>query len=278
VTSDVSAYERQFRRAGLPLFVEGFSASTDVFNRAAPLLGVIVLAELLGAGQLDWSWWQNLLALLGGLAVVIAGIAAINVVQKRPISAMPRRLGKTELAGFVVLPALLPLIFGGQLGSAAATVMINLAILAVIYAVFVYGLLAILRWVLGRLAGQLASSLGLFAKAVPLLAIFVLLSFTTEEIWDIFGLMSDVAYVGVIGLFVVLGRRSSPSASRARRAASSARRAPPRRRCAGRSGSMSGSSCSSARRSRCCSSASRSGSSSSSSGCWLSTRPCAPSG
>ena len=205
MTSDVSAYERQFRRAGLPLFVEGFSASTDVFNRAAPLLGVIVLAELLGAGQLDWSWWQNLLALLGGLAVVIAGIAAINVVQKRPISAMPRRLGKTELAGFVVLPALLPLIFGGQLGSAAATVVINLAILAVIYAVFVYGLLAILRWVLGRLAGQLASSLGLFAKAVPLLAIFVLLSFTTEEIWDIFGLMSDVAYVGVIGLFVVFG-------------------------------------------------------------------------
>ena len=205
MTSDVSAYERQFRRAGLPLFVEGFSASTDVFNRAAPLLGVIVLAELLGAGQLDWSWWQNLLALLGGLAVVIAGIAAINVVQKRPISAMPRRLGKTELAGFVVLPALLPLIFGGQLGSAAATVVINLAILAVIYAVFVYGLLAILRWVLGRLAGQLASSLGLFAKAVPLLAIFALLSFTTEEIWDIFGLMSDVAYVGVIGLFVVFG-------------------------------------------------------------------------
>jgi hypothetical protein len=164
-----------------------------------------VLAELLGAGQLDWSWWQNLLALLGGLAVVIAGIAAINLVQKRPNSAMPRRLGQTEHAGFVVLPALLPLIFGGQLGSAAATVAINLAILAVIYAVFVYGLLAILRWVLGRLAGQLASSLGLFAKAVPLLAIFALLSFTTEELWDIFGLMSDVAYVGVIGLFVVFG-------------------------------------------------------------------------
>jgi hypothetical protein len=204
-TDRLSAYEREFRRAGLPLFVEGFSATTDVFNRAAPLLGLVFLAELLGAGQLDWSWWQNLLALVGGLAILIAGMVAINVIQGRPMRAIPTRLGKTELAGFVVLPALLPLIFGGQLTSAVVTIAINLAILAVIYAVFVYGLLAILRWVLVRLAGQLASSLGLLAKAVPLLAIFALLSFTTEEVWDIFGLMSGVAYIGVIGLFVIFG-------------------------------------------------------------------------
>ena len=61
-TDQLAAYERQFRRAGLPMFVEGFSASTDVFNRAAPLLGLVFLGELLGAGQLDWTWWQNLLA------------------------------------------------------------------------------------------------------------------------------------------------------------------------------------------------------------------------
>jgi hypothetical protein len=81
----------------------------------------------------------------------------------------------------------------------------NLALLAVIYAVFVYGLLAILRWVLARLAGQLASSLGLLAKAVPLLAIFILLSFTTEELWDMFGKMEPFNYVAVIGLFFLLG-------------------------------------------------------------------------
>jgi hypothetical protein len=200
-----TAYERRFRRAGLPMFVEGFSASTDVFNRAAPLLGLIFLGELLGAGQLDWAWWQNLLALAGGLAIMLAGIGITNKLEGRPARAIPNRLGKTELAGFVILPALLPLIFGGQVGSAAATVAANLIVLAVIYAIFVYGLLAILRWVLGRFAGQLVSSLGLLAKAVPLLAIFALLSFTTEEMWDIFGEMGDFAYAAVIGLFVVLG-------------------------------------------------------------------------
>lgn len=203
--ADAASYESQFRRAGLPMFVEGFSASTDVFNRAAPLLGLIFLGELLGAGQLDWAWWQNVLALAGGVAVMLAGVVAINLMAGRPARAIPDRIGKTELAGFVLLPALLPLIFGGQLGSAAVTVAVNLLILALIYAVFVYGLLAILRWVAARLAGQLASSLGLIAKAIPLLAIFALLSFTTEEVWDIFSGISDFAYAAVIGLFVVLG-------------------------------------------------------------------------
>ena len=193
---ETADYERRFRRAGLPLFVEGFSASTDVFNRAAPLLGLVFLGELLGAGKLDWSWWQNLLAIAGALALMLAAVAIINVLRGRPARAVPNRLGRTELAAFVILPALLPLIFGGQLGSAVATVAANLFLLILIYAVFVYGLLAILVWVFSRLAGQLRSSLGLLAKAVPLLAIFALLSFTTEEMWDMFGKMAGFDYSG----------------------------------------------------------------------------------
>jgi hypothetical protein len=201
----VAAYERQFRRAGLPLFVEGFSASGDVFNRAAPVLGLVFIGEILGAGQLDWSWWQNLLAMLGGLLILLAGMITINVAQGRPARAIPNRIGKTELAGFVILPALLPVIFGGQLGSAATTVAVNLCLLVLIYAVFVFGLLAILRWVLARFAGQIRSSLGLLAKAVPLLAIFALLSFASQEMWQIFATLSDFAYACTLALFVLLG-------------------------------------------------------------------------
>jgi hypothetical protein len=202
---EVAAYERRFRRAGLPLFVEGFSASTDVFNRALPLLGLVFVGELLGAGKLEWDWWQNVLAIAAAVLVMLLAIGILNVARGRPFRTIPTRLGKTELAAFVFLPALLPLIFGGQLGSAVGTIAANLALLAIIYAVFVYGMLAILRWVMGRLAGQVASSLGLLAKAVPLLAIFALLSFTTEEMWDMFGLMAAFDYFAVIGLFVVLG-------------------------------------------------------------------------
>jgi hypothetical protein len=48
-------YERSFRRAGLPLFSEDISAWEDIFNRSAPLLGLVFLGEMLGAGDLDWE-------------------------------------------------------------------------------------------------------------------------------------------------------------------------------------------------------------------------------
>jgi hypothetical protein len=96
---EVNDYERRFRRAGLPLFVEGFSA---------PLLGLVFIAELLGAGRLDWTWWQNLLAIAGGLALMLVAVGAINLARDRPLRAIPNRLGKTELAAFVILPRGVP--------------------------------------------------------------------------------------------------------------------------------------------------------------------------
>jgi len=198
-------YERGFRRAGLPLFSEDFSAGTDVFNRASPLLALIFIAQMFGAIQLDWTWWQNALAVLGGLAVLLVAFGLLNRARGRPFSAVPERLGKTELAGFVLIPPLLPLIFGADDEGAIATVAANLLLLGLIYAIGSLGLIAIVRWVLMRLAGQIRSALGLIASAVPLLAIFALLSFTTEELWRIYSSMTTGIYFTVIGLFVFLG-------------------------------------------------------------------------
>src|SRR3954453_8750236 len=101
-TSDaerLQAYEDDFRQAGLPLFSEDISPYEDVFNRAAPLLGLVLLGELLGAGNLDWSWGQNVLAVTGGLAILLLAVALLNRARGRPPRAIPERLGKTELAG-----------------------------------------------------------------------------------------------------------------------------------------------------------------------------------
>jgi hypothetical protein len=198
-------YERSFRRAGLPLFSEDFSAAEDVFNRAAPLLGLVFFGELLGAIDLAWPWWQNLLALAGGLAVLLGAFGLINKAQGRPFSAIPQRLGRAELTGFVLIPALLPALFNEQYTSAAVTVAANLALLGLIYAVGSLGLVAILRWVVARFASQLRSALGLIANAVPLLAIFALLSFTNQEAWQIFSSLKREIYAVIICLFVLLG-------------------------------------------------------------------------
>jgi hypothetical protein len=197
-------YEDSFRRAGLPLFSEDISPYEDVFNRAAPLLGLVLLGELLGAGNLDWTWWQNVLAVAGGLIILLAAMAMLNRSRGRPPRAIPERLGKTELAGFVLIPALLPLIFGGQVGSALVTAGANLLLLVAIYAVVGLGLLSIIRWVLERIVSQLRSAFTLLARAVPLLAIFVLLSFPTQELWGIFSDPVRGIYAVTIAMLAVL--------------------------------------------------------------------------
>jgi hypothetical protein len=87
-------YEAGFRRAGLPLFSEDISPYEDVFNRAAPLLGLVLIGELLGAGNLDWSWWQNVLAVAGGLAILLAAIALLNRARGRRRERFPSASGR----------------------------------------------------------------------------------------------------------------------------------------------------------------------------------------
>ena len=62
VRVELDAYERRFRRAGLPLFIEGWNASEDVFTRAVPLFALVFVGEVLGALDRDWSLWANLAA------------------------------------------------------------------------------------------------------------------------------------------------------------------------------------------------------------------------
>ena len=123
-------YESRFRRAGLPLWIEDYSASRDVFNRAVPLLALVFFGEMLGATSLDWSLGANVAAALGGLAILLAAGAVSTGPEAGPRWRSPRRSGASSSAPFVVLPALLPLAFGGQWRSALVTAAANAALLA----------------------------------------------------------------------------------------------------------------------------------------------------
>ena len=157
----LASYEEGFRPAGLPLFDEDFSASTDVFNRAAPLLALVFVAEMLGAIKLEWSLLANVAAAIAGLLILLGAGAIINLARGRPLGSIPSHVDRPELSAFVIVPALLPLIFGGQGWSALLTALANLALLGLIYAVVGYGLPSIMRWVGRRLWRQLFTSLTL---------------------------------------------------------------------------------------------------------------------
>ncbi|HYI36656.1 MAG TPA: hypothetical protein VEX39_08645, partial [Thermoleophilaceae bacterium] len=200
-----AAFERRFRRAGLPLFIEDYTATGDVFTRAVPLLALVFIGEVLGAIDLDWSVWANLGAAAGGLAIVLGALALLNRLRGRRWLAVPEDVGSVELAGFVIVPAVLPLIFGGQTTSALVTALFNLVLLALILGVVGFGLLSIVRWAAGRLLGQLMASVVLLVRALPLLLLFSLVLFVNTEAWQVFSTMPTAFLFLVFGLFTALG-------------------------------------------------------------------------
>jgi hypothetical protein len=196
-------YERRFRRAGLPLFIEDLSASEDVWTRAAPFLALVFIGEMLGAIQLDWSLLANVAAAAGGLTIIVTAFGLLNVARKRRFWSLPRDVGVVELAGFVVIPAVLPLIFGGQVASALVTLAANALLLLVTYVVVAYGLFAIVRWTMPRLLQQMVTSVGALSRSVPLLMVFALVLFLNTEMWQVFSEMPD-AYLVLVGVMVLL--------------------------------------------------------------------------
>ena len=201
----VSDYERQFRRAGLPAFIDDYSASRDVFTRAAPLLTLVFLGEMFGAIDLDWSPLANVAAAAGGLAILIVAWAVANVLRGRTPYALPRDVGKVELALFVLVPALLPLIFGGQWQSAIVTGGVNVLLLVAAYGVVGYGVLSIIRWVGVRLVGELGASAVRLARAIPLILGGAVILFLTTELWQVFAEIPLAHLALLAGFFVTIG-------------------------------------------------------------------------
>ena len=105
----------------------------------------------------------------------------------------------------MVIPAVLPVVFGGQTTSALVTVLANLLLLALILGVVGFGLLSIVRWAAGRLVGQLMASVVLLVRALPLLLLFSLVLFVNTEAWQVFSTMPTAFLFLVFGLFAALG-------------------------------------------------------------------------
>ncbi|MCB0870591.1 MAG: hypothetical protein KDB52_07155 [Solirubrobacterales bacterium] len=198
-------FEREFRRAGLPLLTEDYSASEDIFNRAVPLLGLVVVAELLGPLSSDFTTAENVVAVILGLIFLVTAMGVINRIRGRRFFSLPRKVGRPELAAFVIVPALLPGLISDHWGIAGLTALFNLGLLFLILGVVGFGVISIVRWAMTRLLDELSRSLGLLVKAVPLLMIFSLILFLTPELWEVFSQLPDASLFLLIGLFMLLG-------------------------------------------------------------------------
>jgi hypothetical protein len=205
IEAELKAHEDAFRRDGLPMLTEDYSPAYDIFTRAVPLLGFVLLLELLGTVNSDFPLTLNVLAILAGIGLMLCALAVVNRHRGRPLLSRPRKVGRAELIAFVVVPAMLPGLISDHWGIAALTALFNLALLGLILGVVGFGLISILRWAFGRLLSELSRSFGLLVKAVPLLMIFSLILFLTPELWEVFAQLQGAALAILVGLFVLLG-------------------------------------------------------------------------
>jgi hypothetical protein len=200
----INELERGFRRDGLPNLIVGLTASDDIFTRAAPFLVVVFVVEIANASVQDAGWTKLLLALAGAVALVGA-FGLYNLARGRRFFSIPHRVGIAELTGFVMVSALAPVVVSSELLLGLATILVNLAILVVTYIVVGFGLISIVRWAAVRLFAQLAASVTVLVKAVPLLLFFSLVTFFTTEIWQSFTATGPARYWTAISMFVLLG-------------------------------------------------------------------------
>jgi len=198
--------ERWFIHQGLPHFIEGYRATTDVWTRAAPFLTLVFLAELAFSLDEDREGFDELLPFLGGLAILLVGTMVVNRLRGRRPLQRPDRVGTPELTLFVVGPALLPAVFSkDHLTDALAVIGLNLTILAVSYVVTSYGLVPMTRWALGRMTEQLANLADLMMRSLPLLLLFATVLFINAEIWQVGSNFEAPFFLLSIGMLFAAG-------------------------------------------------------------------------
>lgn len=200
-----AAVERWFVHQGLPHFIAGYNAREDVLTRALPFLSLVFVGEVVLSLRPGWPWWGNLLAFLGGAAVLAAGFALANRVRRQPWWQRPRRVGAGEVAIFALLPPALPVIFGGEVVPALSTVAANLVLLGGAYVVTSFGLLPMLRWSVVRIARELSGILGLVSRALPLLLLFATFLFINAELWQVAAGFTVQTFAATVILLVLVG-------------------------------------------------------------------------
>jgi hypothetical protein len=197
--------ERWFVKRGLPHFIDNYSASRDVLTRAVPALILVFLVEIVNAPKRSFPIWLDVVAVVGGFAILLGAWTIANALRHRPLLARPVDVGSFEVAVFVLAPALIPLVFGGQWRSALATAVLNLALLGLIYFGTSYGVVPMTRWAAGQMLRSFETIVTLFARALPFLVLFVTFIFLQNEAWQITSELHGPFYWLVLALFPIVG-------------------------------------------------------------------------
>ena len=193
-------------RQGLPHFIDDYSATQDVFTRMTPFLIFMFFAEGgFAFGNRFSGWAQAEIVGLFFLAAIGAGIV-LNLIQKRHILHLPRRVGPLEIGAFILVPALLSMISNTRLLYTFIVVTIlNIILVAGGYLLTSYGVVPMIRWTFELMWIQARDMIRLIAKSLPMSLLFAGFFFLNTEMWQIAADYTPTFYVISIGMIMASG-------------------------------------------------------------------------
>lgn len=199
--------ERWFLRRGIPHFIDGYAAGSHILTRAAPLLSAVFALEVVGLtfGDRFSGLVQGAVA-VAAVAVMLGSVVLTNRVRGRRALQLPDEIGGLEVAVFVLVPALIVLIFGTRdRWDTPLIALLNIGFLILVFAVTSYGLVPMTVWGVGQMRLQLRESVTLMIKTLPLLLLFGSFFFLSTEVWQLADDFAPSMYTLAIGGLVVLG-------------------------------------------------------------------------
>ena len=197
--------ERWFVRRGIPHFIHAYSATEDVFTRAAPFLVAVLLGETFLVFGDRFSGFGQAAAFAAGLAVILAVAVLVNRLRGRPALSLPDDVGWAEIGAFVLAPVLVRQIAEPGLVALAWGVLLQVAILAVVFVVTSYGIVPMMRWAVAHFLRRLTTLASLMVRVLPLMLVFSLFLFVNAEVWQVADDMRLAYFVIIMSAFAVIG-------------------------------------------------------------------------
>ncbi len=198
--------ERWFVRHGVPHFIAGYGAKTDVFTRATPFLVLVFLGNIAGAFSDSLQGATQASAFLAAVALAFGAGAAVNRIRHRRPLQVPDQVGTLELAAFVVVPAVIHSLFADlHLRQGLLVAVVQLVVLGLTYLVVGYGLFPMTRWALQQARRQLSLVAHLMVRTLPLLLLFSTFLFLNAELWQVANDFTAPFFAVVAGFIVAVG-------------------------------------------------------------------------
>lgn len=200
-----AATEDWFLHRGVPHLIIDYSPSRDILTRAAPLLYLVLVAELSFAVAIAWPLWLRLATFFAVIVVTAAIWIGTNRLRGQSAFADVPRFGVLEVAVFVLGPSLVALLVGTGWPTALWLLGGNLGLLALVYAVTSYALIPLGIWALFLTVRQLRTVLPVVGRILPTLLLFSVFMFLNAEMWKVATEISLGLFAITLGLFAGLG-------------------------------------------------------------------------